>query len=468
MQSEFVITLPHQYNESEDLNTILDFSVVPYEVCLQEIIFPSHAWQNFTEECTEVMVGIYSEDFTKSQLWKARIPARNYVSNDDLVDAINYVIGVIASQIPGAPAVVEPKDGIFRVPDKINTFKLRLKWQWQFLVFNSVLSYILGITENYDCNSTPPIVINDFLFDDSIDLTRYTIEKIWVHADFVVPQIVGNTYFPLLALIPLDVGNASVSYKLNPLYYYVPVPRKKFASLNTFLYAAIDGSVKISIQKPYVVTLHFKQRDTIPQHIYYGFPLIVTLKGSDNLTVQLNSQMDFTGRKYRVNLHDKWVSEEGWPQIRSGSSTIEVAISREVIRYSMEDSYYNSAHELLTSLNLYMQTVDGSTEIKTFWQDGKQYAIIKGKVTIVLPKELNYLYGITPTLTNERIELKEAYIFEYFKMDMKRFTLERICVFADFVKETLVGKECHQLLRIVPMRAQVLEYSNLVDAYVEV
>ena len=52
-------------------------------------------------------------------------------------------------------------------------------------------------------------------------------------------------------------------------------------------------------------------------------------------------------------------------------------------------------------------------------------------------------------------------------MDMKRFTLERICVFADFVKETQVGKECHQLLRIVPMRAQVLEYSMLVDEYVE-
>ena len=115
-----------------------------------------------------------------------------------------------------------------------------------------------------------------------------------------------------------------------------------------------------------------------------------------------------------------------------------------------------------------MHTVDGSTEIKTFWQDGKQYAIIKGKVTIVLPKELNYLYGITPTLTNERIELKEGYIFDYSKVDMKRFTLERICVFADFVKETQVGKECHQLLRIVPMRAHILEYSMLVDEYVEV
>src|SRR5277367_1773459 len=178
--------------------------------------------------------------------------------------------------------------------------------------------------------------------------------------------------------------------------------------------------------------------------------------------------MDFTGRNYMVNLHDLWVSEEGWPQIRSGSSTIEVAIGREVISYTMEDSYYNSAHELLTSLNLYMQLVDGSTEIKTFWQDEKQYGVIKGNVMIVLSKELNYMYGITPGLTSERVELKEGYIFDYFKMDMKRFTLEIICVFADFVKETQVGKECHQLLRIVPMRAQVLDYSMLVDEHVEV
>ena len=81
------------------------------------------------------------------------------------------------------------------------------------------------------------------------------------------------------------MSNASVSYKLNPLYYYVPVARKKFNSLNTFLYATIDGSVKISIQKPYAVTLHFKQRVTSPQHIQDGFPFIVKLKGSNNLTI---------------------------------------------------------------------------------------------------------------------------------------------------------------------------------------
>src|SRR5277367_7161149 len=134
----------------------------------------------------------------------------------------------------------------------------------------------------------------------------------------------------------------------------------------------------------------------------------------------------------------------------------------------MVDSYYNNAYEILTALNMYVQLVDGSTEIKTFMRDGKYYAVIKGNVAIILPKELNCLYGIMPSLTNERIELKEGYIFDYSKVDTKRFTLERICVFADFVKETQVGKECNQLLRIVPMRAHVLEYSMLVDEYLDV
>src|SRR5208282_5055315 len=127
MQSEFVITLPHQYNESEYLNTILDFSVVPYEVCLQEIIFPSHAWQNFTEECAEITLGLFNADFSKSETWKARMPVRNYASNDDLVNTITRLVDTISRQIRGAPAAEGPDDGIFRVPDKINTFKLRLK-----------------------------------------------------------------------------------------------------------------------------------------------------------------------------------------------------------------------------------------------------------------------------------------------------------------------------------------------------
>jgi len=471
MQSEFVITLPHQYNESEYLNTILDFSVVPYEVCLQEIIFPSHAWQNFTEECAEITLGLFNADYSKSETWKGKMPVRNYASNDDLVEAISHVVDIISRQIrdvaaAGIPAA-GPADGIFRVPDKANTFKLRLKRPGQYVMFNPMLSYILGITDNYDCNTTPPAITNDFLFDDSIDLTRYTIEKIWVHADFVIPQIVGNTYIPLLALVPLDVSNASVSYKMNPLYYYVPVARKKISILNTFLCSTLDG-VKLSILKPYIVTLHFRRRNTSLQHILDGFPVIVTLKGSDNLTVQLNSRMDFAGRQYKVNLHDVWVSDEGWPQVRSGASTIEVIHGRDVARFTMLDSYYNNAYEIFQAMNMYVQLVDGSTEIKTFKHEGKYYAVIKGNVTIILPKELNYLYGITPTLTNERIELKEGYIFDYSKVDMKRFTLERICVFADFVKETQVGKECHQLLRIVPMRAHVLEYSMLVEEYVEV
>ena len=111
--------------------------------------------------------------------------------------------------------------------------------------------------------------------------------------------------------------------------------------------------------------------------------------------------MDFAGRQYKVNLHDIWVSDEGWPQIRSGASTIEVIHDRDVARFTMVDSYYNNAYEILTALNMYVQLVDGSTEIKTFMRDGKYYAIIKGNVTIILPKELNYLYGITPTPMKE-------------------------------------------------------------------
>src|SRR5277367_1785742 len=127
MQSEFVITLPYQYNESEYLNTILDFSVVPYEVCLQEIIFPSHAWQYFTEECAEITLGLFNADFSKSETWKVRLPVRNYVSNDDIVDTISRQMR--SAPAPGIPGGVgfDPDDGIFRVPDKINTFKLRLK-----------------------------------------------------------------------------------------------------------------------------------------------------------------------------------------------------------------------------------------------------------------------------------------------------------------------------------------------------
>src|SRR5277367_2805768 len=121
MQADFVITLLYKYNESEYLNTILDFSAKPYEVCLQEIIFPSHAWQNFSEQCAEVTLGLFSENFSKSQTWKVMLPVRNYASNDDLVDTITR-------QMRSKDLVKEgfgPDDdiGIFRVTDKINTFK---------------------------------------------------------------------------------------------------------------------------------------------------------------------------------------------------------------------------------------------------------------------------------------------------------------------------------------------------------
>src|SRR5271167_4897909 len=149
-----------------------------------------------------------------------------------------------------------------------------------------------------------------------IDLSSILHTNIWLHGDFVKPQMVGKNYYNIITMLTLTNRGAMEQHAQAQLYY-VAVIRKRFSTLNVFLCKDVEGT-RLEIYLLFTVTLHF-QAQQIPPEIHDGFPVIVTIS-KDKPNVTLNSALDFRGQKYMVNLHDMWFSGR-WSIVPEGCNS---------------------------------------------------------------------------------------------------------------------------------------------------
>ena len=97
-----------------------------------------------------------------------------------------------------------------------------------------------------------------------------------------------------------------------------------------------------------------------------------------------------------------------------------------------------------------------------------KYFILFGELKIRMCKELSYILGITPHPSRESEWLAAGFKQYFSKIDVHRNTLSEVCILGDFVEETAYGNTMQRILRIIPIKQNVYEYSMLTDQFVTV
>ena len=141
-----------------------------------------------------------------------------FTSNAELVEAVNTAILIaIKKEVVTTPNAFKSwgdkkiERFIYRTADgERNKYELKIA-EHNYITFDPILNYLFGVTSNIYAPSV--LLYNDFLFDDSIDFTRFIMTMLWVFADFVESTIMGSQQQPLLGIVPLDVTQSDINYK---------------------------------------------------------------------------------------------------------------------------------------------------------------------------------------------------------------------------------------------------------------
>src|SRR5277367_5657267 len=85
--------------------------------------------------------------------------------------------------------------------------------QDHYIAFDEILSYLFGISTSI--YSYQLVTIYDkFLFNESIDFSRFLLTILWLFGDFVIPTMLGSFQQPLIGMIPLDLSCTDINYKI--------------------------------------------------------------------------------------------------------------------------------------------------------------------------------------------------------------------------------------------------------------
>ena len=307
MQSEFTYTLVSDVGNGGDIsntcNEILDFQTNKYEVCMQDMVLSTGAWDNVRASCNM----FYIDSKFLPQI-TAHIKPGRYGTLDRFINAINLAINehhyqhVVQTQTdeehtrlqeyqgfggrfklvdfvpekPGDPGrqapdglciydnagnckpvmAVEPSPPTPAVPAHLKfeseaVFKTETK-----ITFSKEVAYLLGIIPTIT-TPVPPIANGWKIEQSKIDLNRNNLTLLWVFADFISPTIVGNYLLPIIRMVPIQTHSGSVEHSMFALQYYVPVKQAKFADFRITIRDRLDGQ-PMKIRGIVTISLHFR------------------------------------------------------------------------------------------------------------------------------------------------------------------------------------------------------------------
>src|SRR5208282_233981 len=128
--------------------------------------------------------------------------------------------------------------------------------QDHYIVFDEILSYLFGITTSIYSYQLVSIY-DTFLFNESIDFSRFLLSIIWIFGNFVSPTMLGSFQQPLVGMVSLDLSSMDVNYKILPKLYYYNVQRRRIKTFSITICSDFNGNV-LNMLQPYQITLHFK------------------------------------------------------------------------------------------------------------------------------------------------------------------------------------------------------------------
>src|SRR5277367_1175021 len=290
--NDFTVTLSAtNSNHSFDINHAIDFEKYPYEVCIQEIILQPNSWVNIITGGGKYYVVYVVKNCSYRTTINFKLNSGIYTNTTQFVNAVNKSIfdALQEAKKQGNSTAMSQFTTIptqFITAKSVNEYIMNLP-QDHYIVFNEILSYLFGITTSIYSYQLVSIY-NNFLFNESIDFSRFLLKMLWLFGDFVAPTMLGSFQKPLLGMIPLDLSSTDVNYKILPKLYYYNVQRRRIKNFSITICSDFNGNV-LNLLQPYQITLHFKP--AYPLYYLQGFPLIVHINESH---AYLNSALNFS------------------------------------------------------------------------------------------------------------------------------------------------------------------------------
>src|SRR5208282_4407959 len=124
--------------------------------------------------------------------------------------------------------------------------------QDHYIVFDKILSYLFGITTSIYSYQLVSIY-DKFLFNESIDFSRFLLSIIWIFGNFVSPTMLGSFQQPLVGMVSLDLSSMDVNYKILPKLYYYNVQRRRIKNFCITICIDFNGNV-LNMLQPYQIT----------------------------------------------------------------------------------------------------------------------------------------------------------------------------------------------------------------------
>ena len=298
MDSNFTFTLVSELGGGGQFyntcNETLDFETHPYEVCVLEIFFNVGAWDNVREGANQIK---YTQDYKDRT---AFVKPGNYDNHYDLLIAIhNAMTGTkyggfklldtreewYKNKVRGWEKMMKDhedlkvlltrgqlailEEGKKNTMERYKTMETRTelvftretleeKKLWIFgIKLCPQLAYTLGIIHRI--NDDVPEIDNGFKLDiTGNDVTKNSLQLMWIFADFIQPTICGEYLLPVLRMTPIDLASGALEHTVFSHQHYVAVKRRRVREFGISIHERLVAD-PIRIGGRVTITLHFRR-----------------------------------------------------------------------------------------------------------------------------------------------------------------------------------------------------------------
>jgi hypothetical protein len=173
---------------------------------------------------------------------------------------------------------------------------------------------------------------------------------------------------------------------------------------------------------------------------------------------------------YEVCLSDMTFSPGGWPNVREGGNSLTLKLGHSQVDFRIKAKHYESTWELALALQHVVMPAGATfggfrtTEQEVQSNEEEVYSLFKKEretaiktltytatngLQVRFCPELAFVLGVNDRLYAANPWITSGWSSE--KMDIRRNTLVRLWVFADFIVPTIIGPMKAPILRFVPV-----------------
>ena len=227
-------------------NEELDFQTHDYEVCMQDMLFPSSGLDTVVDGGNHILIMI--DPIPRRQI-DVYVRPGYYKTAQQLMRAINVAI-----------------DGFGEIVERGANFEYNADSKYNIHPCDELALQMGGIhkkgavlfLQNGDyvhwINNTWKMEVS------KIKPTLKLLQMISVYADFIENTMIGPNVAPLLRIVPIQFESGIVEHVMFSLQYYIPVKRCKIREFGITIREGVNGHV-MNLRDVVTIILHFRVRE---------------------------------------------------------------------------------------------------------------------------------------------------------------------------------------------------------------